>query len=133
MRSLFRAALTAPALALCACLNVTPPGILVASSPPGAHILVDGKDTGFVTPCNLAVSEKDHWVSLQLEGYATTALKLEENSDREFVPWEQGIVRPPSWPFPLFLPGKDLFLPVRDDDSPRPSRIFVEMRLAAEG
>lgn len=131
MRLLHLAA-AAAALALQACLTVTPPGILVASSPPGARILVDGRDSGLVTPCNIDVGHQDQWIQLELQGYATTALRLKEHTTRELVPWDQGIVRPPSWPFPLFLPGKDLFLPYRTDESPLPSRIFVELRLAAE-
>ena len=130
MRSPQKVAVLAACL-LAGCVNVTPPGILVASSPPGARILVDGKDSGFITPCNLAVSDQDHWIELMLDGYATTALRIEENTRREVVPWSEGIVRPPSWPFPLFLPARDLFTPFRTNDSPLPSRIFVELRLAA--
>jgi len=131
MRILHLAAAVA-ALALGACISVTPPGILVASTPPGARVLVDGRDSGFVTPCNLAVEEgRDHWIALELEGYATTSLRIQESSDTEVVPWSQGIVAPPTIPFPLFLPAKDLFFPFRTDDSPRPGRIYVEMRLAA--
>jgi hypothetical protein len=124
-------AAAAAALLATSCANVTPPGILVATTPPGARILVDGRDSGFVTPCNLDVSEGNHTVELVLEGYATTSLKLREGSDRAVVPWSEGVVYPRSWAFPLFLPARDLFLPWRTDESPRPSRLHVEMRLSA--
>jgi len=126
------AALLAPTLLVGACVNVTPPGILVASTPPGARILVDGRDSGFVTPANIEVTDDDHWVELRLDGYAATALYLEDGTRLSVIPWSEGTVMPESWPFPLFLPTADLLLPFRIDQSPLPSRIHVDMRLAAD-
>ena len=128
-----RALLAALALAAStACVNVTPPGIQVSSAPPGARILIDGRDSGFITPANLSLSDEDHWLELRLNGYATTALLLREGTQLEVVPWSEGVVQPITWPFPLFLPARDLLLPFRVDDSPLPSRIHVDMRLAAD-
>jgi hypothetical protein len=121
----------AGALLATACVNVTPPGILVASTPPGAQILIDGEDSGFITPANLQVDDDDHWVELRLEGYAATALFLEEGSRLTVIPWSEGVTTPESWPFPLFLPARDLLLPFRIDESPLPSRVHVDLRLAA--
>jgi hypothetical protein len=133
MHTRARAFALCAAVALGACVNVTPPGILVASSPAGARILVDGVDSGFVTPANLAVDDDDHWVELQLEGYAATALLLKAGSRLTVIPWSEGTVQPKSWAFPLFLPAGDLLLPYRTDDSPLPSRVHVYLRLADEG
>ena len=118
--------------ALAACRSVKEPGILVASDPPGARVLIDGRDTGFVTPCHLAVEEDDLWVEVRLEGYATTALHLDEGSRLTVITWDKGRVWPLGWPFPLFLTADGLFVPFRVDKSPLPSRIHVDLRLSAE-
>lgn len=131
MRSTLLPALIASALV--SCVTVSPPGILVATTPPGARVLVDGEETGFVTPCNIALDRDDHLLELRLAGYSSTRLSLRRSTRRTVVPWSSGIVTPVSWPFPLFLPAKDLLLPIRIDRSPLPSRIHVELRLSAEG
>ncbi|MEM7305749.1 MAG: PEGA domain-containing protein [Planctomycetota bacterium] len=133
MRALRLLSALAAACGLASCVNlVTPPGILIASTPPGAHISVDGRDSGFVTPASMAIDDDAKWIELRLEGYATTALFLEHGKRYELVPWSEGVVTPRSWPFPLFLPMTDLILPVRLDESPSPSRIHVDLRLSAE-
>ena len=51
MRQLLRIALALPFLALGSCArNISPPGVFFSSEPPGARILVDGQDSGYVTP-----------------------------------------------------------------------------------
>ena len=120
------------ASALASCITVTPPGILVATTPPGASVFVDGEETGFVTPCNIALDRDDHLLELRMRGYSSTRLTLRHSTRNTVVPWSTGIVSPITWPFPLFLPAKDLFLPIRTDKSPLPSRIHVELRLSSE-
>ena len=119
---------------LSSCVNmVTPPGILVASTPPGARISVDGLDSGFVTPCSIALEgDEKHWVQLALEGYATTDLYLDESRHVYIVPWVKGQAAQDTFAFPLFLPAVDLLLPVQVDNSPSPKRIHVKLRLSAE-
>ena len=117
-----------------ACVNfVAPPGILVASTPPGARVHVDGEDSGFVTPCSIALDGGDeHWVQLTLKGYATTDLFLDENRRIYVVPWSKGEAAMDTFVFPLFLPAGDLLLPIQVDESPSPRRIHVKLRLSAE-
>ncbi len=131
-----RSVLTAAAAfgLLSGCINlVTPPGILIASTPPGARIAVDGVDSGFVTPTNIAIEgDEDHWVQLSLKGYATTDLYLDENRRIYIVPWEKGEAAQDTFFFPLFLPAPDFLLPIQVDDSPSPKRIHVKLQLSAE-
>jgi len=40
------------------------------SEPPGARVIVDKQDTGFVTPCRITLASRDeHRVELELAGY----------------------------------------------------------------
>ncbi|MBI1946065.1 MAG: protein kinase [Deltaproteobacteria bacterium] len=59
-----------PLISIKAQLKRLPGKLVVGSDPPGATILLDGKDTGQKTPSNLEVEgETLHEVSLRLEGY----------------------------------------------------------------
>ena len=52
----FARVLLAPALlaTLSACAEIRrDPGVMFASNPSGARVVVDGVDSGFVTPCHL--------------------------------------------------------------------------------
>ena len=57
--------------------------IEVVSSPPGARVLVEGKDTG-TTPARLHVKRKDAGVVLRLEkaGYAPVEVRLKRATSR---------------------------------------------------
>ncbi|MCZ6598582.1 MAG: PEGA domain-containing protein [Planctomycetota bacterium] len=123
-------------LLLSSCVTlVTPPGVSIATTPPGARVYVDGRDSGFVTPCVIDLREEEnYWVQLRMSGYATTDLYLQKNLRVQVVPWTQGEIAPhDGWWFPIFLPAVDLFLPVQIDQSPSPKRIHVRMRPAAVG
>lgn len=127
--------LAAAAALPCACIGVTPPGVTLATTPPGAKVYVNGRDSGFVTPARIALEGEDRqWIQFQLDGYATTDLFLFENKRVHLVTWQQGDLWVQSLPysFPLFLGIGDLLFPIRVDRSPSPSRVHVQMRLAAE-
>jgi hypothetical protein len=76
----------------------------VISAPPGAHVLVDGSDTGKVTPTTLMVPKKRGAkisITLRLKGYNTTTLKsvdTAENSQQriELVKAKPAISTPPT-------------------------------------
>jgi hypothetical protein len=43
-------------------LDVSPPGTAFASEPPGARVEIDGQDSGWVTPCMIALDvERTTW------------------------------------------------------------------------
>ena len=70
-------------------LESRPATVMVASTPPGASIVVDGTDTGQVTPADVQMSAGEHTVALRLQGYdeatqtfaaqAATRVRLEMN------------------------------------------------------
>jgi hypothetical protein len=117
---------------LSGCLDITPPGTLFASDPPGARVLLDGRDSGWVTPCRIALDEEQaHRVSLELPGYAARSISLQPARRVHFLTWAYGVN---GWNvrgrFPLFLPTADLLLPFRENEALSPARIFVRLRPA---
>lgn len=108
---------------------VAPPGVSFATTPPGAAVLLDGEECGYVTPCLIALDEDDaHAVELVLEGYQPARLRLLPGRDVHFVTWGEGQAYPIDWAFPLFLPSRALFFPMRADDRLYPSRVHVRLR-----
>lgn len=66
-----------------------PATILVAAEPPGAQILLDGKDTGRVTPSQLKVENPgSHTVLVRKQGYLdeSTTLNLQAGQSLRFAP-----------------------------------------------
>ena len=106
------------------------PGVLVDSDPPGATVLVDGLDSGFVTPAAIYLTRADwHRLDVELEGYDTETRIVGPGINAEGIPWSDGYTLPISFPFPLWLDLPELLVPLRIDDNLKPSRIFVELEL----
>lgn len=127
MRSV--AALALSVVALTSCLTVTPAGTLIASTPSGARILVDGRDSGLVTPREIQLEKgRSHRIVLELAGFALSTLELDEGRRVTLVGWNQAGIRPIRFPLPIFHSSKELFLPVRVDRSSSPWRIHVRLR-----
>src|SRR5262245_57451271 len=108
-------ALLAVATALAGCLNVSPAGTAFASDPPGARVQVDGKDSGWVTPCLIALNvAKEHHVTISLAGYELRDVVLEPDTRRSIVSWYQGLNGMRSTTrFPMLLPTRDLLQQMR--------------------
>ncbi|MEW6074547.1 MAG: PEGA domain-containing protein [Planctomycetota bacterium] len=116
-----------------ACRTTPAPGVFVASAPPGAQVLLDGRTTGLVTPCLLAVDGgRPHEISLVLPGYAAEGVEVRPAGRLQAATWLQGHARG-ELRFPLFLPAGDLFLPLELDPHPSPARIFLRLRPRPEG
>lgn len=114
------------------CRNVSPAGVHFSSEPPGATILVDGQDSGWVTPCEVDLDvEREHEVDLALEGFATRRFLLVPDEQRSFVSWNQGVnglrTRQRA---PFLIPAVDLVLPFREVRALAPGRIFVRLHPA---
>lgn len=66
-------------------LKAMPTVLVVRSTPPGAAIRIDGKDTGQITPAELPIERGDHTVEASLKGYdvASTTLTMRLGSRQE--------------------------------------------------
>lgn len=106
----------------------TPPATSISSTPPGARVVVDGKSSGFLTPCLVKLDTgRDHRLRLELAGHVPQELLLSEAGDLYLIPWRRGYDAPYGWAFPLFLGARDLFAPVRIDNGLSPDRVHVSL------
>ena len=106
------------------------PGVLVASTPPGAQVYVDGRDSGFVTPAALALPRNAwHRVDVVLTGYEPATRLLGPGGQTFVIPWTDGYLGPLTWYFPLWLSVEELFFPLRVQNDLDPDRIHVRLRL----
>lgn len=129
MRHAFRALLASLLVPLASCRNLSPAGIHFASEPPGAAILVDGQDSGWVTPCDVALDvEREHEVVIALPGFAPRHFQLVPDERRSFVSWNQAVnglkTRQRA---PFLQPADDLLLPFQEIETLAPGRIFVRL------
>ncbi len=79
-----------------ASFRARPAMVAIASTPPGARILVDGRDTGHVTPHEVSMPAGAHTIQLQLDGHdaaeqtieaqAATRVRLEMALDAQADP-----------------------------------------------
>lgn len=123
--------LALPVLALAAaCVSATPPGSFLSSEPPGARVLIDGQDSGWVTPCHIALdTERVHSVSLELAGFAPYRIELKPSLRYHVVDWALGATGVQSTiHFPIFLPQPDFFAPFRYQRPLQPVRVFARLR-----
>ncbi len=122
------------AAALCvqlvACVNITPPGTVLTSEPPGASVLVDGRDSGWVTPCTIALdSEETHKVEIVLPGYGSREILLLPDRRVLIVSWSQAVTGMRSTlTFPTRLPVEQLLFPFLEIETLAPGRVFVRLR-----
>lgn len=134
-RSSARWALVCVALAglLQGCMVVRPPGVLFATEPPGANVVINGRDSGFATPIELDLDRgKMHTVEFKLDGYDTAVRHLDPSLRVHVVPWYDGDLGPKIWRFPLYLTFFGLIAPVRINNGLVPGRIYVPLRVATE-
>lgn len=132
MRTVLVPTLAVALLFQASCLNVSPPGTAFASEPPGARVRVDGRDSGWVTPCQIALDvEESHLVTLELDGYTPREVQLGPLERHGIIAWRQGVngVRS-TIRFPILLPTEDLLIPFRESSALAPGRVFVRLRPA---
>ena len=124
-------ALVAPLAVSCVALERSP-GLVVASDPPGARVLVDGRESGFLTPCNLGLTREAHQIDLVLPGYKVARIQVYPQSRTYAMRWVDGYQDEQTWSFPGWLAYQDFIAPVKKELTWSPSRIFVPMRLALD-
>ena len=105
------------------------PGVMFSSAPPGARVVVDGRDSGFVTPCHLDLERKHHDVDIVLPGYTPAAVKIEPGGQTWLILWDEAWLSENVWHFPLWLNARDGLFPVKVERSYEPKRVYVQLRL----
>lgn len=107
--------------------------IALASDPPGARVLIDERDTGFVTPCVLELDpeERTH-MSLELPGYEKARRSLVPERDAYVMLWRDMYLNPRTWYAPIWLNFGDFFEPIKVDKRYSPSRIFVRLERTSD-
>ncbi|MCE9594933.1 MAG: PEGA domain-containing protein [Planctomycetes bacterium] len=121
------------AVCFASCHIVQRPGVALSTSPPGARITVDGRDSGFLTPCVLDIDRDDHTLDFELDGYQTASREVTSGGGVYVVLWREAYLNAKVWRFPLWLNYIDFFGPVKVDLGNSPGRIFVRLRRASQG
>jgi hypothetical protein len=65
-----------------------------------------------------------------LEGYKPVSVAIEPGGQTTLVFWDEALVYPNTWRFPLWLNARDGFLPVKVERSYSPARIYAPLQLA---
>jgi hypothetical protein len=116
----------------CAAIQETP-GVLFSTRPAGARVLIDGQDSGFVTPCHLDLSRTHHSVDLLLDGYVPTRIAVDSRSETWLIHYNEAWVDYSTWNFPAWLNFWDFMTPIKIERGYTPERIFVAMRQIEQG
>lgn len=112
---------------LAACASSAP--VHFSSDPPGARVLIDGVDSGFVTPCLLELPNvPTRRVDFQLLGHQPATRYMHFEHRGELIYWRDASVHYRTWNFPLWLNPEDLFLFYENKSGESPSRIYVRLR-----
>ena len=108
------------------------PGVVIASEPPGARVLVDGRDSGYVTPCNVGLERESIKLDLVLPGYRVARIDLHPDSRSYSMRYIDMYSDYDTWCFPLWLNLKDFVFPFKKEQWSSPARIHVPMRLSID-
>jgi hypothetical protein len=127
---------TALALALlapgCALIGTHDVGVSFFSEPPGARVIVDEKDSGFVTPCRMTLEADKHHVEFSMPGYKPANVTLVGELHTDIVYWRDMTIRAENWRFPLWLNLNDSVEPFKFRQALAPGRVYVRLQRAGE-
>ena len=136
MKSRIACLVACACLATSACQVLMPkPGVVIASDPPGARVLVDGRDSGFVTPCNLDLEQEDDErikLDLVLPGYRVARIDMLPDERSYSMRYIDMYADYSTWCFPLWLNFDDFLFPFKKESWSSPARIHVPMRLSID-
>ena len=107
-------------------------GVSFFTEPPGARVIIDKHDSGFVTPCRMTLEADKHRVELAMAGYKTANVTLVGSKHTEILYWRDMTVRPETWRLPLWLDLEDSVEPVKFRQSLAPGHVFVRLQRARE-
>ena len=122
--------ITAGVYAVTAVANAFPHsrGVMIASHPAGARVLINGRDSGFATPCCLALDAEKQRIDLVLDGYQTASRIVTDDNRTYLIYWNEAYLGPNSYHAAIFLNFYDFWVPVRFEETYAPERLFVRMR-----
>lgn len=104
--------------------------VLITSEPPGAHIVVDGTDTGQTTPSRLSLGGtfgNDHAVTLQKKGYRPATRILYQQGEGYTAKWIDGAFDPVMPPLPFFWTPGDFVFPFGVRGALVPHELYVKL------
>ncbi|MBL8863349.1 MAG: PEGA domain-containing protein [Planctomycetes bacterium] len=107
----------------------------LSTTPPGATVLVNGRNSGFVTPCRIQLDvDRDVRLDFEVPGFRPETRFLTPNDEVYAVYWREMNTGPQTWNFPLFLSRFDAFVPVKWTEAHAPGRIHIDLeRLSDAG
>jgi hypothetical protein len=104
--------------------------VLVTTEPPGAHIFIDGHDSGRTTPASFDMAGNfgsDHDLELQKHGYRTERRHLYQYTYGYTSKWIDGAAGPDLPPLPIFWTAGDLFFPFGVHGALVPGELYVKL------
>jgi hypothetical protein len=109
--------------------------VVLSTAPPGASVFVDGRNIGFVTPCQVQLDiDADVRLDFEIPGFKRETRFLTSDDEVYSILWREMYVGEQTWRFPLWLPLKDVLVPVKWTETHSPGRVHVVLdRLADEG
>jgi hypothetical protein len=129
-----------PSLILCllglgGCALLAPNrAVVLSTNPPGASIFVNGKNSGFVTPCQLQLDiDEDARLDFTIPGFRPETRYVTPDDEVYAILWSEMYAGPQTWHFPLWLPLRDFVVPVKWTEAHAPGRIHIDLdRLSDE-
>ena len=107
--------------------------LVLATDPPGARVRIDGRDSGWVTPCVLRLEQGESYrIEFSYPGYRTASRALVPESDTWTLLWAEMYTHEGTWRFPLWLGIEDFLIPIKYERGQSPSRVFVRMKRSAD-
>lgn len=104
--------------------------VLFTSDPPGAHIWVDGTDSGFTTPKVIPLGGtlgSDHDVRLTKKGYRPAMRRLYQHTEGYTSKWIDGAYEPTMPALPFFWTFGDFILPFGVRSAIVPGQLHVKL------
>lgn len=105
--------------------------VVLTSEPPGAHIAIDGRDTGLTTPVRMPIAGNfgaDHTVTLTKKGYRPASRRLYQHTEGYTSKWIDGAYDPVMLPLPLFWTAGDFVFPFAVRGAIVPHELFVRLQ-----
>ena len=104
--------------------------VLIASEPLGAHIAIDGQDTGKTTPSRLQLGGNvghDHEVVLTMKGYRPARRRLYHYTEGYTSKWIDGVYDPVLPALPIFWTVGDFVFPFAVRSALLPAELHVRL------